>query len=193
MLCGTLIEKSVNDAVISCGGVGFQMMIPTSVYGMLPERGNECTIYTHLAVKEDSLVLFGFSDERQRAAFRQLLGVSGVGPKSALAIISLYEPDRIAIIVAAGDYKSLTACSGVGPKLAQRIILELKDKVGALGELNAAIGRETNSVSSGAGAQALAALVSLGFSNSEAAIAIAALPAELSTEELIGRALKSLG
>lgn len=191
VLSGNLLEKTPASAVISCGGVGFGVMIPASVSGALPDVGRECTLYTHLEVREDALELYGFEDARQREIFRRLIGVSGVGPKSALAILSLYDPDRIALCVASGDYKAFTACAGIGPKLAQRIILELKDKVGALGSdissVNAAMPPATS-----AGAQALAALVQLGFSNSEAAQAISAQPADLAAEELITSALRSL-
>ena len=193
VLSGRLLEKAPASAVISCGGVGFFINIPASVAGALPEIGGECTVYTHLEVREDALELYGFETPYQREMFRRLIGVSGVGPKSALAILSLYDPDRVAMCVAAGDYKAFTACAGVGPKLAQRIILELKDKVGALGSksgdyiINAAAPPAAS-----AGAEALAALVSLGFSNSEAAEAVAALPADLASEELISRALRSL-
>ncbi len=191
-LSGTLIKKEPSLAVISCGGVGFSVMIPSSVYGLLPNEGGECTLYTWLNVKEDALELFGFSDERERASFRMLTGVTGVGPKSALAILSLYSPDRIALAVASGDYKAFTACSGVGPKLAQRIILELKDKISDLGSVDAAQVQSSDVLVQGEAASALAALVSLGFSNSEAASAIAKLPAGLSAEEIIARSLKSL-
>ena len=88
-LSGTLIKNEPSLAVISCGGVGFSVMIPSSVYGLLPNEGGECTLYTWLNVKEDALELFGFSDERERASFRMLTGVTGVGPKSALAILSV--------------------------------------------------------------------------------------------------------
>lgn len=190
-LCGELLEKSPSGCVISCGGVGFFVSIPSSVYGALPEIGGSCTLYTHLSVREDALELFGFETTRQREVFRRLVGVSGVGPKVALAILSLYDPDRIAILAASGDYKAFTACAGVGAKLAQRIVLELKDKLAKAINTDSAV-VSAAPVSTGAAGDALAALVSLGFSNSEAASAIAALPQDLPAEELISRALRSL-
>ncbi len=192
VLSGKLISKTPNDLVISCGGVGFYVMIPSSVYAALPQSGQEATVYTYLNVKEDGLELYGFADERQQASFKILLGVSGVGPKAALSILSLYDADRIAIAVAAGDYKMFTACAGVGPKLAQRIVLELRDKVKGLGSADASKISAVASAPAGAASEALAALVSLGFSNSEAASALSKQPDGLSTEELIASALKSM-
>lgn len=192
VLSGKLISKTPNDLVISCGGVGFYVMIPSSVYAALPQSGQEATVYTYLNVKEDGLELYGFADERQQASFKILLGVSGVGPKAALSILSLYDADRIAIAVAAGDYKMFTACAGVGPKLAQRIVLELRDKVKGLGSVDASKISAVASAPVGAASEALAALVSLGFSNSEAASALSKQPDGLSTEELIASALKSM-
>lgn len=192
VLTGKLIEKTPASAVVSCGGVGFFVTIPATLGGALPELGGECTIFTHLEVREDALELYGFESAYQREMFRRLIGVSGVGPKSALAILSLYDPDRVAMCVAAGDYKAFTACAGVGAKLAQRIILELKDKIGAIGSRGADYVNAAAPPVTSAGSEALAALVSLGFSNSEAAEAIAALPADISSEELISRALRSL-
>ncbi|MDO4566704.1 MAG: Holliday junction branch migration protein RuvA [Oscillospiraceae bacterium] len=191
VLSGRLLEMGASSAVVSCSGVGFYVNIPSSVLGSLPEVGGECTLYTHLAVREDALELYGFESARQREIFRRLIGVTGVGPKSALAILSLYDADRIALSVAAGDHKAFTACAGVGPKLAQRIVLELKDKLGGL-----ASGLDSVSAAplpqAPASAEALAALVSLGFSNTEAAEALAKQPPELSAEELITRSLKLL-
>ncbi len=192
LLNGRLLSKTPGDLVISCGGVGFYVMIPTSVYGTLPELGREATVYTYMNVKEDGVELYGFENERQQAAFRQLLGVSGVGPKAALAILSLYDADRIAIAVAAGDYKAFTAAAGVGTKLAQRIVLELKDKVKGLGSADAARISSAMAAPSGSSAEALAALVSLGFTSSEAAGALSGQPDTLTTEELIAAALKSM-
>ena len=193
LLSGTLISKTPDAVVLSCGGVGFYVSIPASIYAALPETGGSATLYTCLNVKEDALELYGFADEAQQAAYRMLTGVSGVGPKVALAILSLYDPGRVALCVASGDYKAFTACSGVGPKLAQRLVLELKDKVGSLGGAEAvAIAESQGGSANGAPAEALAALVALGFSNSEGAAAIAKLPQTLSAEELIAAALRSM-
>lgn len=192
LLNGKLLSKTPNDLVVSCGGVGFYVMIPSSVYAALPQAGQETTVYTYLNVKEDGMELYGFADERQQACFRMLLGVSGVGPKAALSILSLYDPDRIAIAAAAGDYKMFTACAGVGPKLAQRIVLELRDKVKGIGSADISGVSAVTAAPGGAASEALAALVSLGFSNSEAASALSKQPEGLTAEELIAAALKSM-
>ncbi|MEG1985238.1 MAG: Holliday junction branch migration protein RuvA [Oscillospiraceae bacterium] len=192
LLTGRIISKNPTDIVVSCGGVGFFVMIPTSVYANLPDEGETTTIYTYLNVKEDSLELYGFSDERQQATFKMLTGVSGVGPKAGLSILSMYDSDRIAIAIASGDYKVFTACTGIGPKIAQRLVLELKDKVKGLGSLDASAVSNADTGTSGASSQAIAALVSLGFTSSEAAVAVSKLSATLTTEEMIGAALKSM-
>lgn len=190
-LNGTILSKTPQSAVISCAGVGFFVSIPTSVYAYLPDVGRECFLYTYLNVKEDGMELFGFESEGQLAAFKLLTSVSGVGPKSALSILSLYSTDKIALAVAAGDHKAFTACSGVGPKLAQRLILELKDKMGDFGGAEVQTVAHTAAVSAGAAADAIAALTALGFSTTEAASAVSKLPQELSTEDMISAALKA--
>ena len=191
-LNGLLLSKSAHCAVISCGGIGFYVMIPTSVYAELPEVNQEAFLYTYLNVKEDGMELYGFANEKQQATFKLLTSVSGVGPKVGLAILSIYDSDRIALLIASGDFKGFTACSGVGPKLAQRLVLELKDKLGDLGNAETEMIINTGASTKGSGSDAIAALVSLGFSTSEAAAAVSKLPQELSAEDMIGAALKSL-
>ncbi len=190
-LNGTLLSKTPNCAVLLCGGVGFSVFIPTSVYADLPETGGEAFLYTSFVVKEDAMELYGFSSQTQRDTFRLLTCVSGVGPKVALSILSIYDANRIALMIAAGDFKAFTACSGVGPKLAQRLVLELKDKIKDLGDFDSYAVSETAAVG-GASGDAVAALTSLGFSQSEAASAVSKLPAGMSAEEMISAALKSL-
>lgn len=192
-LSGTVIEKTTAHAVIECGGVGYYVMIPSSVYAYIPEVGERGTVYTCLNVKQDGMELFGFATHEQQATFRMLTGVSGVGPKVALSILSLYDCGRIALAIASGDYKAFTACSGVGPKLAQRIVLELKDKIGSLGNDEATAIVSSGAVNNGAAAEAVTALVSLGFSQSEAAAAVAKLPSDSTVEAVIAAALRSLG
>ncbi len=192
-LSGAVISKTTADVVIECGGVGFYVMIPSSVYAYLPEVGDTGTIYTYLNVKEDGMELFGFASAEQQATFKLLIGVSGVGPKVALSVLSVYNSDHIALAIASGDYKAFTACPGIGPKLAQRLVLELKDKVGNLSGADASAVSAVAGVSHGAAAEAVAALVSLGFSQSEAASAIAKLPQDSTVEEMIATALRTIG
>ena len=126
-LTGKIVKKSMNAVVLSCGGVGYYAQCPASVAGALPGVGKEATIYTVMSVTENDVSLYGFATEQQQACFEMLTAVSGVGPKVGLAILSVMEPDRVALAISAGDHKAFKAASGVGPKLAQRIVLELKD------------------------------------------------------------------
>ena len=131
-LTGKIVKKSLNAVVLSCGGVGYYTQCPASVAGALPGVGQEATLYTVMSVTENDVSLYGFATEEQQACFEMLTAVSGVGPKVGLAILSVMEPDRVALAISAGDHKAFKAASGVGPKLAQRIVLEMKDKVGTV-------------------------------------------------------------
>lgn len=195
-LTGKIVKKSMNAVVLSCGGVGYYAQCPASVAGALPGVGKEATIYTVMSVTENDMSLYGFATEQQQACFEMLTAVSGVGPKVGLAILSVMEPDRVALAISAGDHKAFKAASGVGPKLAQRIVLELKDKVAkgfvdgiSLEDVSAA---STGGTDSGAGTQAIAALVSLGYSQSEAALAISKIDPALPVEEIIKLALRGM-
>ena len=195
-LTGKIVKKSMNAVVLSCGGVGYYAQCPASVAGALPGVGREATIYTVMSVTENDVSLYGFATEEQQACFEMLTGVSGVGPKVGLAILGVMEPQRVALAISAGDHKAFKAASGVGPKLAQRIVLELKDKV-AKGfvegiSLEDVAGASTETPATQSSAQAIAALVSLGYSQSEAALAIAKIDATLPVEEIIKLALRSM-
>lgn len=195
-LTGKIIKKSLNAVVLSCGGVGYYAQCPASVAGALPGVGKETTIYTVMSVTENDVSLYGFATEEQQSCFEMLTSVSGVGAKVGLAILSVMEPDRVALAISAGDHKAFKAASGVGPKLAQRIVLELKDKV-AKGfvdgiSLEDVAGAATENAASQSSTQAVAALVSLGYSQSEAALAISKIDASLPVEEIIKLALRSM-
>ena len=195
-LTGKIVKKSMSAVVLSCGGVGYYAQCPASVAGALPGVGKEATIYTVLSVTENDVSLYGFTTEEQQACFEMLTAVSGVGPKVGLAILSVMEPDRVALAISAGDHKAFKAASGVGPKLAQRIVLELKDKV-AKGfvdgiSLEDVAGASADTQASQGSSQAIAALVSLGYSQSEAALAVSKIDAALPVEEIIKLALRSM-
>ena len=195
-LTGKIVKKSMNAVVLSCGGVGYYAQCPASVAGALPGVGKEATIYTVMSVTENDVSLDGFATEQQQACFEMLTAVSGVGPKVGLAILSVMEPDRVALAISAGDHKAFKAASGVGPKLAQRIVLELKDKV-AKGfvdciSLEDVAGASADTQASQGSSQAIAALVSLGYSQSEAALAVSKIDAALPVEEIIKLALRSM-
>ena len=195
-LTGKIIKKTLNAVVLSCGGVGYYTQCPASVAGALPGVGKEATLYTVLSVTENDVSLYGFATEEQQACFEMLTAVSGVGPKVGLAILSVMEPDRVALAISAGDHKAFKAASGVGPKLAQRIVLELKDKVakGFVEGINLEdVGMAASAAPAAQGAgQAIAALVSLGYSQSEAALAVSKIDATLPVEEIIKLALRGM-
>ena len=129
-LTGKIIKKTLDSVVISCGGVGYFVQIPATTGEALPPAGQEGTVYTIMNVTENDVSLYGFAAEEQRDCFKMLTGVTGVGPKAALSILSIMTPEKIALAASSGDHKAFTKAAGVGPKLAQRITLELKDKVG---------------------------------------------------------------
>ncbi len=154
----------------------------------------ETTVYTYLNVREDAMELYGFSTPNELDSFKQLITVSGVGPKAALAILSVLTPDKLALSIASGDAKAITKAQGVGAKIANRIILELKNKFST--ELTEEQSELVGAVQMTAGAEnvgeAIEALVQLGYSRSEAAAALGKLDSTLPVEELIRQALKSL-
>ena len=195
-LTGKIVKKSMSAVVLSCGGVGYYAQCPASVAGALPGVGKEATLYTVMSVTENDVSLYGFATEEQQACFEMLTAVSGVGPKVGLAILSVMEPQRVALAISAGDHKAFKAASGVGPKLAQRIVLELKDKV-AKGfvdgiSLEDVAGAASGEPATQSASQAIAALVSLGYSQSEAALAISKIDATLPVEETIKLALRGM-
>ncbi len=170
----TAIEEDV--IVVEAGGVGMGIHVPLSVLDRLPGIGREVTVYTYFQVREDAMSLYGFLNRQDRDMFRQLIGVNGVGPKAALGILSTMTPDDLRMAIVTGDAKAISRAPGIGPKTAQRLILDLKDKISmeeVLGNLalpcdvgaSAALG--TASMGEAA-KEAVQALVALGYSNMEA-------------------------
>lgn len=195
---GKLICVEPGFAVVEAGGVGYRCSTSTSTLAKLPPRGKEVTLLTHLYLREDVLELFGFYTEEELRCFRLLIGVTGVGPKAALAILSTLTPQKLMLAIAAGDAKAVKV-PGVGPKLSQRIVLELRDKFsaedlaggvsgGGGGDLSFLAAADTPS----AQGEAVAALVSLGYGQTEAAAAVAKLDPALPVDGLIKGALKRL-
>ena len=182
-------------AVIDCGGVGYACRTTNHTIRQL-KKGEVKRLYTYLNVGDGIFELYGFATEQELNSFKLLIGVSGVGPKVGLAILSVLSPDRVVLAVSAGDHKAFTAASGVGPKLGQRIVLELKDKVGkglATGLGLADASGTAAPAATGGVAQAIAALTGLGYTGSEAAQAIARLDPSLPVQELIRLALQGIG
>ena len=186
-LSGKLVHTESDLAVIECAGVGYACKTTFSTLQQIAGK-SEVKLYTHLAVKEDAVELFGFATKEELKSFRMLISVSGVGPKAGLAILSACTPSQFALAVATGDSK------GIGTKIAQRIVLELKDKVAKENTIsvrgNAAQGFA--SVPSGAVEEAVTALVVLGYTEGEAMSVISKLDPNLSVEELIKKALIGL-
>ena len=194
-LTGTITEKNVDSIVMDVQGVGFFVAMPSTAVGALPAVGKSGTVYTHMNIKAAAMDLYGFTDKTMRSLFRMLLGVSGVGPKVALAVLSYLNPTQILVAISAGDHKAFTKCPGIGPKLAQRMVLELKDKVGKGGELSDIGELSVAAAAAPAGGdlqKAIQALVGLGYSQSEAAAAVSRQPQDASLEDLIRLSLKTL-
>lgn len=192
-LTGKILKKSLDSVVISCAGVGYYVQVPATTGEALPAPGQEGTVYTIMNVTENDVSLYGFANEEQRDCFKMLTAVTGVGPKAGLSILSIMSPEKVALAASSGDYKAFTKASGVGPKLAQRIALELKDKVGkGLANGNGFSGDMGTPTPSSAPAQAVAALVSLGYTPSDAAAAVARVDETLPVQDIIKVALRSL-
>lgn len=193
-LNGKIIIKELNYIVVECGGVGFKCFITHNTHASVGNVGDNAFLYTYLAVREDALDLYGFANQQELEVFKLITSVSGVGYKIGIAILSEFASDKILLYIASGDAKTLTAASGVGIKLAQRIVLELKDKVGSIsvGDSSLDIKVVGNATSNTSSKEAIEALVSLGYSQSEASLAVGRLDPSLDTNELIKMALKSL-
>ena len=192
---GTLIHTEPGAAVVECGGVGFKCLTSMGTLRTLPAPGAQVKLYTKLNVREDAMDLFGFATLAELNCFQLLTSVSGVGPRVALSILSELSPEKLALAVAAGDSKALTRANGVGAKLAQRIVLELKDKVKKMGGGVLEGFAPAGGVPSAAGnaANAVSALSVLGYTPTDAASVAAKFDSSLPTEELIRLALKEFG
>lgn len=192
-LNGMITVLDANLAVVDCGGVGYACNTTGYTLSQL-QVGKPGKLYTYCNIREDAFDVYGFSTKEELSCFNRLIGVSGVGPKAALAILSVLTPSQFSLAVMTGDEKSLTMAQGVGKKMAQRIILELKDKLA--GDLPEHISTGGVSVSAAAGnkvAEASAALASLGYSQSEIGMALKGLDMEhMSVEELVRSGLRAM-
>ena len=185
-LSGLLAEKSPPQILIDCQGVGYQVDVPMSTFYNLPGLGEKVSLLTHFVVREDAQILYGFGTPAERDAFRQLVKISGVGPRTALAVLSGLSVADLAQAVGAQEAGRLVKVPGIGKKTAERLLLELKGKLGPdLGAHPAALAPDDNS-------DILQALVSLGYTDREALAAVKALPKEVGVSEGIKLALKVL-
>jgi Holliday junction DNA helicase RuvA len=185
---GIIESIGSNWVIIDVGGVSLQVFLPTSTLSTLGVVGQEAKLHTHLNVREDNLTLYGFSSARELALFQTLITVKGIGPKLGLAMLSAMDAEQLTMAIASGDAALLTAVPGIGKKTADRIILELKEKIGT-----GWIARDMESVRGNS--EVAAALTSLGYSVAEATRAVSSLPASsnLDLEEKIKLALKYFG
>ena len=192
---GKLIHTTASSAVVEYGGVGFDCQTTLNTLKTL-RLGSEVTLYTYLNVREDALELFGFATKTELETFKTLISVSGVGPKAGLSVLSELSPEQVAMAIATDDIKTITRAQGIGKKIAQRIVLELKDKL--------AKGMATDSGFSGIGAgaavatggnvpKALEALGVLGYTHSDVSPVLATLDSSLPVEQLIALTLKQMG
>lgn len=191
---GKLIHTTPSSAVVECGGVGFNCQTTFNTLRTL-KPGGEVMLYTYLNVREDAMELFGFAEKTELETFKSLISVSGVGPKAGLAVLSELTPEQVAMAIATDDIKTITRAQGVGKKIAQRIVLELKDK------LSKSVS-DSGISSAGAGAAAVAggnipkaieALGVLGYSPSDVSPVLATLDSSLPVEQLIAQTLKQMG
>ncbi|NUF27214.1 Holliday junction DNA helicase subunit RuvA [Gilliamella bombicola] len=196
-LRGTIIEKQPPKVLIEVGGVGYNVFMPMTCFYELPENGKEVIVLTHFAVREDAQVLYGFNQEQERELFRELIKVNGVGPKLALAILSGMSASQFISAVEQGEIKTLVKLPGVGNKTAERLIVEMKDRIKRFGEQlsSASTIVDTGNVLKSANqieGEAVSALIALGYKPQEASRIInKVIKPDMDSETLIREALKS--
>ena len=184
-LTGTLDDKNPPQILIDCQGVGYEVQVPMSTFYNLPERGQVVSLLTHFVVREDAQLLYGFATAGEREAFRQLIKIAGVGPRTALSVLSGMSVTELAQAVTVQEAGRLVKVPGIGKKTAERLLLELKGKLGP--DIGLAAGP-----SSDAQSDILQALLALGYNDREAAAALKALPADVGVSDGIKLALKAL-
>ena len=190
---GELTYTDPAFAVVECGGVGFKCFISMTTLKELPSVGKEVNLYTHLTVREDAMDLYGFYSLNELEAFKLLITVSGVGPKAAMAILSVLPYDRLSVAVSSGDVRAIQQANGVGKKTAERVVLELKDKMAGIGGASSGVVEGIQAVSNSTNSsEAVEVLVSLGYDRSDAATVVAGFDTSLSVDEIVMKSLKKL-
>ena len=191
-LRGKLISKQPPQLVLDVSGVGYELDAPMSTFYGLPGTGVEVSLFTHLVVREDAHILFGFATDRERRMFRELLKVTGIGPKLALSLLSGINVDELLMCVASGDTDSLVRIPGVGRKTAERLLIEKRDRIKGFGDISVFTPAVNGSVVQGAHHEAFSALTALGYKPAEVTRLLQSVdPAIQSVEEVIRHALKS--
>ena len=194
-LRGILADKGDGYIIIDVNGVGYQVFVPANTTAYLNAEGEEVLVYTSMIVREDDVSLFGFSGKGELDAFKKLIGISGVGPKAAISILSAFTLDQLKQAIVFEDAKALQRANGIGKKSAERIVLELKDKFTATAPDGSYLDTDAQSpvAAQGTRGEAISALVALGYSRGEASSALSSVTEkDLTTEEYIKRALKNL-
>ena len=187
-LTGTLLEKNPPEVVVDCAGVGYEVQVPMGTFYNLPAIGERVSLLTHFIVREDAQLLYGFGSAPERATFRELIKVAGVGPRTALGILSGMGVNDLAQAITLQEAGRLVKVPGIGKKTAERLLLELRGKIGA----DMGAGSARAQVTSQAQADILQALLALGYNDKEAATALKALPQDVGVSEGIRLALKAL-
>ena len=184
-LTGILSDKNPPQVLVDCGGVGYEVQVPMSTFYNLPASGEKVSLLTHFVVREDAQILYGFQSAEERAAFRELIKISGVGPRTALSVLSGMSVGELSQAITLQEAGRLIKVPGIGKKTAERLLLELKGKLGADIGVSAALVNDAQ-------ADILQALLALGYSDKEAAAALKALPADVGVSEGIKLALRAL-
>ena len=192
---GKLIHTTISSAVVECGGVGYNCQTTFNTLKTL-KQGTEVMLYTYLNVREDAVELFGFATKTELDTFKTLISVSGVGPKAGLSVLSELSPEQVAMAIATDDIKTITRAQGIGKKIAQRIVLELKDKLAKAASsdssMSAVVSGAANAVT-GNIPKAIEALGVLGYSPSDVSPVLATFDSALPVEQLIALTLKQMG
>ena len=184
-LTGILSDKNPPQVLVDCGGVGYEVQVPMSTFYNLPASGEKVSLLTHFVVREDAQILYGFQSAEERAAFRELIKISGVGPRTALSVLSGMSVGELSQAVTLQEAGRLIKVPGIGKKTAERLLLELKGKLGADIGVSATLVNDAQ-------ADILQALLALGYSDKEAAAALKALPADVGVSDGIKLALRAL-
>ncbi|MBB2778115.1 UNVERIFIED_ORG: Holliday junction DNA helicase RuvA [Comamonas terrigena] len=186
-MTGSLLEKNPPQVLVDCHGVGYEVQVPMSTFYNLPALGEPVSLLTHFIVREDAQLLYGFATAQERQTFRELIKVSGIGPRMALSLLSGMTIEDLVQAIALQEVGRLVKVPGIGKKTAERLLLELKGKLG-----DAVVGTAAAQVQNDAQSDILQALLALGYSDKEAAASLKALPADVGVSEGIKLALKAL-
>ncbi|MBR5944761.1 MAG: Holliday junction branch migration protein RuvA [Lachnospiraceae bacterium] len=193
---GILSDYDEESVVVEAGGVGYAIIVPSNVIEALPPIGSDIKIYTYLSVREDAFVLFGFLTKDDLLMFERCISVNGIGPKGGIAILSAFDSDSLRLAIISGDAKAISKANGIGPKTAERLILELKDKVKSdeISFFKASNPANESSASSSAKSEAIEALTALGYSASDAVKAVNTIEdiTDMDSEAILKAALKKM-